>query len=95
MFKAFVFLFCLAFFALFAMLLSERTRGRKPDTSSPLQVKGRLDNEAWVRNLFHKDESLCIGKIFEMLAPAAILAKTKQLRAESLSFPTICRPPKR
>ena len=45
-----------------------------------IQVKSRLDNEAWVKNLFHKDENLFIGKIFEMLTPAAIVAKTNQLR---------------
>jgi tetratricopeptide (TPR) repeat protein len=47
-----------------------------------LQVKSRLDNEAWVRNLFHKDENVYIGKIFEMLTPAAIVAKTNQLRTQ-------------
>ena len=49
-----------------------------------IQVKSRLDNEQWVKNLFHKDENLYIGKIFEMLTPAAIVAKTNQLaRAEA------------
>ena len=47
-----------------------------------IQVKSRLDNEAWVKSLFHKDENLYIGKIFEMLTPAAIVAKTNQLRAQ-------------
>jgi tetratricopeptide (TPR) repeat protein len=47
-----------------------------------IQVKSRLDNEAWVRFLFHKDENLYIGKIFEMLTPAAIIAKTNQLKAQ-------------
>ncbi|HSQ63021.1 MAG TPA: tetratricopeptide repeat protein, partial [Polyangiaceae bacterium] len=46
-----------------------------------IQVKSRLDNEQWVKNLFHKDENLFIGKIFEMITPAAIVAKTNQLRA--------------
>ncbi|RYG85836.1 tetratricopeptide repeat protein, partial [bacterium] len=46
-----------------------------------LQVKSRLDNEAWVKNLFHKDENIFVGKIFEMITPAAIVAKTNQLRA--------------
>ena len=46
------------------------------------QVKSRLDNEAWVKNVFHKDENLFIGKIFEMLTPAAIIAKTNQLRSQ-------------
>ncbi len=55
-----------------------------------IQVKSRLDNEAWVRNLFHKDENLYIGKIFEMMTPAAIVAKTNQLRAEK-QLPTLDR----
>jgi tetratricopeptide (TPR) repeat protein len=46
-----------------------------------IQVKSRLDNEQWIKNLFHKDENLYIGKIFEMITPAAIVAKTNQLRA--------------
>ncbi|MDP9001526.1 MAG: tetratricopeptide repeat protein, partial [Myxococcota bacterium] len=46
------------------------------------QVKNRLDNESWIKNLFHKDENLYIGKIFEMLTPSAIIAKTNQLRAQ-------------
>jgi tetratricopeptide (TPR) repeat protein len=46
-----------------------------------IQVKSRLDNEQWVKNLFHKDENIFIGKIFEMITPAAIVAKTNQLRA--------------
>ena len=40
-----------------------------------IQVKSRLDNEQWVKNLFHEDENLFIGKIFEMIAPAALVAK--------------------
>jgi tetratricopeptide (TPR) repeat protein len=46
-----------------------------------IQVKSRLDNEQWVRNLFHKDENIFVGKIFEMITPAAIEAKVNQLRA--------------
>ena len=46
-----------------------------------IQVKSRLDNEQWIKNLFHKDENIFIGKIFEMVTPAAIVAKTNQLRA--------------
>ena len=46
-----------------------------------IQVKSRLDNELWVKNLFHKDENIYIGKIFEMITPAAIIAKLNQLRA--------------
>jgi hypothetical protein len=47
-----------------------------------VQVKNRLDNEQWVRNLFHKDENLYIGKIFEMITPAVIVANTRRLQAE-------------
>ena len=46
-----------------------------------IQVKSRLDNEQWIKNLFHRDENIFIGKIFEMVTPAAIVAKTNQLRA--------------
>ena len=45
-----------------------------------IQVKSRLDNEQWVKNLFHKDENLFIGKIFEMVTPAALVAKTQAAR---------------
>jgi len=55
-----------------------------------IQVKSRLDNEAWIKSLFHKDENLYIGKIFEMLTPAAIVAKTNQLRA-SKQLPVLDR----
>ena len=55
-----------------------------------IQVKSRLDNEAWVKNLFHKDENVYIGKIFEMLTPAAIVAKTNQLR-EKKQLPVLDR----
>ena len=46
-------------------------------------MRGRLDNEQWVKNLFHKEESLHVGKIFEMLAPAALKAKIDELRAHN------------
>jgi hypothetical protein len=45
-----------------------------------IQVKSRLDNELWVKQLFHKDENLYIGKILEMVTPSAMVAKTTQLR---------------
>jgi tetratricopeptide (TPR) repeat protein len=46
-----------------------------------IQVKSRLDNEQWVKNLFHKDENIFIGKIFEMVTPSAVLAKLQALQA--------------
>ena len=50
-----------------------------------IQVKSRLDNEQWVKNLFHKDENIFIGKIFEMVTPAAVTAKLTALqRAKQL-----------
>lgn len=47
-----------------------------------IQVKSRLDNEQWVRNLFHEEENLYIGKIFEMIAAAALKAKIQTLQAK-------------
>jgi hypothetical protein len=46
------------------------------------QVKSRLDNEQWMRNLFHEEENLYVGKIFEMIAGAALRAKIETLRAK-------------
>ena len=43
-------------------------------------AKGRLDNELWVKHLFHKDEDIYVGKIFEMLSGAALQAKIRQLQ---------------
>ena len=45
-------------------------------------VRGRLDNEQWVRNLFHEEENLYVGKIFEMIAAAALKAKIESLKAK-------------
>ena len=47
-----------------------------------LPVKGRVNNEMWIRHLFHPDENLFISKIFEMIAPAALQAKIAQLQAQ-------------
>jgi len=46
------------------------------------QVRGRLDNEQWARNLFHEEENLYVGKIFEMIAAAALRAKIETLKAK-------------
>src|SRR5262245_34843728 len=46
-----------------------------------LQVKSRLDNEQWIRNLFHAEEDLYVGKIFEMIASATLRAKIEALTA--------------
>lgn len=55
-----------------------------------IQVKNRLDNEQWVKNLFHKDENIFIGKIFEMVTPAAIVARTQML-ARTKQLPVVDR----
>ena len=47
-----------------------------------IQVKSRLDNEQWIRNLFHEEENLYVGKIFEMIAAAALKAKIETLKAK-------------
>ncbi|MCL2776956.1 MAG: hypothetical protein FWD73_03055 [Polyangiaceae bacterium] len=56
----------------------------------PLQVKSRLVNEQW-RNLFYKfDENIFIGKIFEMVTTAAIVARTQML-AKAKQLPVLDR----
>src|SRR6202046_4184927 len=57
-----------------------------------IQVKSRLDNEQWVKNLFHKDENIFIGKIFEMITPAAIVAKRSEEHTSELPsrFALVC-----
>ena len=45
------------------------------------KIRARLDNESWVRSVFHKDDNVFIGKIFEMIAPAAAKARMNQLAA--------------
>lgn len=47
------------------------------------QVKSRLDSDAWIRRLFHEDESPVLGKIFEFVTPAALRAKMDQLKAKN------------
>jgi tetratricopeptide (TPR) repeat protein len=46
------------------------------------QVRGRLTNELWSRNLMHTDENAYVSKIFEMLTPAALQAKVAMLKAK-------------
>jgi len=47
------------------------------------QVKSRLDNNSWLRNLFNDDVNTPISKIFEMLAAAALAAKVDDLRRQN------------
>jgi tetratricopeptide (TPR) repeat protein len=47
-----------------------------------LPVKGRVSNDLWQSAVFHADENLYVSKIFEMIAPAALLAKIAQLQGQ-------------
>jgi hypothetical protein len=49
-----------------------------------LTFKRSLDNELWIKHLFHPDEDIFVGKIFEMITGAAIGAKMKQLKKAKL-----------
>jgi tetratricopeptide (TPR) repeat protein len=48
-----------------------------------LPVKGRVSGDLWTKALIHPDENLIISKIMEMMAPAALMAKIAQLRAQN------------
>ena len=48
-----------------------------------LQVKGRLTNDMWVKQLFHANEDLYVSKIMEFIAPAALKAKIAQLKSQN------------
>jgi tetratricopeptide (TPR) repeat protein/outer membrane biosynthesis protein TonB len=47
-----------------------------------LPVKGRVTNDLWQTSVFHPDENTHISKIFEMIAPSALLAKIAQLQGQ-------------
>ncbi|NUP10097.1 MAG: tetratricopeptide repeat protein [Polyangiaceae bacterium] len=47
------------------------------------QVRARVDNDSWLRLLFHEEESLYVGKIFEFIAPAALRAKLDQMKQKN------------
>ncbi|APR88455.1 TPR domain protein [Minicystis rosea] len=51
--------------------------------SSIPAVRGGLDEEQWRRNLFHEEDSIHIGRIFEMIAPATLHAKMDVLKARN------------
>jgi hypothetical protein len=46
-----------------------------------LGFRARMDNEQWVLNVFHPEQDKILGKIFEMITPAARTAKLLQLKA--------------
>jgi hypothetical protein len=39
-------------------------------TKGMIRAQSRLDNEKWIKELFHSDEDLYIGKIFETILPS-------------------------
>ena len=50
-----------------------------------IRPRARVDNERWVKDLFHPDEDLFVSKIFEALAPAVHAAKQSTDKALGLS----------
>ena len=46
------------------------------------KVSAKLDNESWIRQLFHEDEDIYIGKIFEAIALAALKAKMAAIKGK-------------
>jgi len=47
-----------------------------------VQARSRLDQDGWTKRLFHEDNNLYVGKIFEMIAAAALRAKIETLKAK-------------
>ncbi|MDH5674143.1 MAG: tetratricopeptide repeat protein [Myxococcales bacterium] len=55
----------------------------------PIRPKSRLNNERWVKDLFHPEEDFLVGKLFEAMTPAVLRLraqpdKTWQLRKKDL-----------
>jgi len=49
-----------------------------------IRAQSRLDNEAWMKNLFHSDESIFVGKILEATTNAARSFKVQPPKAFGL-----------
>ncbi len=49
-----------------------------------IRAQTRLDDELWVKDLFHPDEDLCIGKIFEVILPTVRSFKIRKPKAFGL-----------
>lgn len=47
----------------------------KPE--GPIRPKSRLNNELWVKELFHPDEDYLVGKLFEAVTPAVLRARAQ------------------
>jgi golgin subfamily B member 1 len=56
-----------------------------------LPIKNRLDNNLWINNLFHENAKDPIGKIFEMISPAALQAKYQMLASQRKLCPYLDR----
>ncbi|MDD5306402.1 MAG: tetratricopeptide repeat protein [Deltaproteobacteria bacterium] len=54
-----------------------RTRGM-------VRAQARLDNERWIKDLFHPDESVYLGKIFELVTRAVRAVKVQPIKAFGL-----------
>ncbi|MCK9462146.1 MAG: tetratricopeptide repeat protein [Proteobacteria bacterium] len=61
-------------------------------TRGTIRAQARLDNEIWVKNLFHPDESVFMGKIFELVTRAVRTVKVQPIKAFGLKK-TQKRPP--
>jgi golgin subfamily B member 1 len=53
-------------------------------TKGMIRAQARLDNERWIKDLFHADEDLYIGKIFETILPAVRRFKVQPHKAFGL-----------
>ena len=53
-------------------------------TKGMIRAQARLDNEGWIKELFHQDEDLYIGKIFETILPSVRKFKVQPQKAFGL-----------
>jgi hypothetical protein len=50
-------------------------------TEGMLAVRGRITNDLWIRHVLHSDANNQVSKIFESVVPAALHAKSAELKA--------------
>jgi len=53
-------------------------------TKSMIRAQARLDNERWIKDLFHEDEDIYIGKMFETILPSVRRFKVQPQKAFGL-----------
>ena len=46
-------------------------------TEGPIRPRSRLNNERWVKDLFHPEEDFLVGKLFEAVTPAVLRIKAQ------------------